>query len=616
MKIPDPKLGAVDVRPVDQQYSNLNLEDGTTALTRGIGALGAGIEHVQNVNEERAKRAREKAIAAATDAGFAQAQEFTTNQMDGYDEPDEAGQQEIGPTGAEDGPLSAPVKGKHVEGFLDSRGNDAYVKAADTTKKLQKFYDSLITSAPNEETRTQLARRIDALKATVHSRIAVHEGDQLRVAELASSNSLQQSTIRTAATLYNDDEKVKPFIDDALASIKRVSLPEEYESKKTDFLSKVSKAMIGKYVAAGDLEGAQKRLTTDSNVLGDDAAPLQEIITRKVKAAEKDAAEIASQTIMGEVAVKARNTFGFIEEKDENKLRDAADARYPKDREEAKKVAETWINDEGQRRQAIVKNWRQQAQSLRVGGMKFRNMPTEMKDNLTKYDPDYVLSVQAHELAEARHFKVERDGTARERAEAKAKQAQIDTEYFYTLKKAVSDDPKVDPEKVLQDFIVMKSKSGQNVMVTPSMEAHGKFEAADALKKTETKEGQTELRTEKSDQDDLEKSLRNFYKVKGKPTDEKMINDQLVNAMEMRRQETKDGKPPPIAELRAKMLSKVEVEVPGRLWGTNTVLKPQVELVKPNPKKTLSPKQQKAYDWAISNPGADADAILKKLGVK
>ena len=424
MKIPGTAPSQVRARPVGTDYSNLNFNDGTSTLTQGIGALSQGIENVQTVLDARAQKAREKAIAAASDSGFAQAQERTTNELHGYDEAPESkpeGTTSIDTLTVED-LATAGGPGKHVPGFLDTRGNEAYEKASDTTTRLQKYYDSLLAAAPNEETKAHLGKRLDALKASVRQQIAVHEGRQLQVAEQASTKALLDTTLRTAGNLYNDDEKLKPFVDDALASLQRSSLPEEFDAKKTAYLAQVSKVMIAKYVAAGDLEGAEQRLKTDEQVLGDEAPKVMELIATKKAAAEKKATELSAEAIASRTADKARNMYGFLEADDENKLRDAVDGVYPEKQEEMRAVVERRINAEAERRKTTIASWTREAKSLRLDGGTAAIYP-ELREKLKKYNPDYLESVKEDDRRRWEHNQARKVSGAAAKAADKAQAA-------------------------------------------------------------------------------------------------------------------------------------------------------------------------------------------------
>lgn len=417
MKIPGPQGGSPNIRPLPAQYSSLNFDDGTDALVRGIGQLGQGIEDVQAVNAARVAKARAKADAAAHDSLFAQAQDFTTQQLHGYDEAPVSkpeGTTSIDTLTVED-LETAGGPGKHVAGYLDSRGNEAYEKASGVTEGLKKKYDELLALAGNETQREMLGKSLERLKSSVQLQMANHEGAQLRVAEQAASKALTDTTLRTAANLYDKPDELKPFVDDALASIKRTVLPEEYEAQSTAFLAGVSKARIAKYVAAGNLDGAEQQLTVDSKVLGDDAPKLQELLTAKKDAAAKKATEFSAEAIAGRTADKVRNPYGFVDEADENKLREAVDGVFPEKHEEMQAVIERRINAEEQRRKSTIDSWTREAKSLRLDGGTAAIYP-ELRAKLKKYNPDYLEAVKEDDRRRWEHSQARKKGSAEARA--------------------------------------------------------------------------------------------------------------------------------------------------------------------------------------------------------
>lgn len=413
MKITIPDFGQAKARPVATQFQNFNRDDGTDTLQRGLGQLEQGVENLQAVNAERAQKAKEKADAAAHDSLYAQAQDFTTKQLHGYDEAPESkpeGSTSIDTLTVHD-LETAGDPGKHVDGYLDSRGNEAYEKSSGVTTALKKRYDELLALAGNDTQREQLGKSIDRLKASVQSQIAQHEGGQLRVAQIAASSALQDTTLRTAANLFDKPDELKPFVDDALASMKRTVLPEEYEAKSTAFLANVSKARIGKYVAAGNLAGAEQQLVLDGKVLGDDAPKIQELLTAKKIGAEKRATELSAEAIASRTADKARNPYGFLEPGDENKLRDAVDGVYPEKQEEMRAVVERRINAEAERRKTTIDSWTKEAKSLRLDGGTAAIYP-ELRDKLKKYNPDYLQSVQDDDRRRWEHNEAKRTSKA------------------------------------------------------------------------------------------------------------------------------------------------------------------------------------------------------------
>lgn len=389
MKIPASPFGQAKIRPLEQPLDRLNRDDGTDTLLQGIGRLGQGVDDVQALNAARAAKAREKADGAAVDSLYAQAQDFTTKSGHGYDEAPESkpeGTTSIDTLTVED-LETAGGPGKHVAGYFDSRGHEAYEKAGDFTSALKKRYDELLALATSDTQRQALSKKLDSLKASVQLQVANHEGAQLRVAEQAASTALQDTTLRTAANLYDKPDALQPFLADALSSIKRTSLPEEYDAKSAEFLSKVSKARISKYVAAGNLDGAEQQLLADTKVLGDDAPKIQELLEVKKKAAAKDAAELTSQAIMDRTVRTLANPYGFLAEPDMNKLRDEASARFPEDKEKAKATAEQWIHIEREKKKAVVGSWINEARILRRKGGT-RALPAELVARIEKYGED------------------------------------------------------------------------------------------------------------------------------------------------------------------------------------------------------------------------------------
>lgn len=607
MKIPVPDFGQAQARPLGTQYSNLSFEDGTNTLVQGIGQLTQGVQSIQSVNEARAQKAREKAIAAASDSGFAQAQERTTNELDGYDEAPESkpeGTTSIDTLTVED-LATAGGPGKHVPGFLDTRGNEAYEKASDTTTRLQKFYDSLLASAPNEETKAHLGKRLDGLKASVQHRIAVHEGQQLKVAAAAGTKALLDTTLRTAGNLYNDDEKLKPFVDDALASLKRSALPEEYEAQKTAYLAQVSKVMISKYIAAGDLDGAEARLKTDSEVLGDEAPKVTELIATKKKAAHKQAAELTSQAAMDRTARSLSNPYGFIAEGDLNKLRDEANARYPEDKEEAKRTAEEWIRIERERKKATVGEWINQARiQRRNGGTK-----AITKDLLLKIEQygedqglDYLERIAEDDRKQFDRYEAKTKGraasAAADREQAKRNKLALTRMQALPYAKQAAFEEEVGFEGQGLDE-QGKANLQRQQQLARNLNEKGFDRAKEAL------------------DNDIEK-IATDKKLKGEdPGTQFELRGDAAAELEIFLQQNDRA---PTAGERAKILSEVALKRATKPRVLDSLRGPGQEFPFQQKKRqgaALGPRDQQAVDWARVNPGDPrAAAILKKNGVQ
>ncbi len=315
-----PRVPTSDAAPIAQtgvqpQYTNFNFADGTAALNAGIGEASQAVGNVQAFNAEKAKKAKDRADAAAVDSLFAQAQDYTTNQLHGYDE---APKPKAGPAGydtlTEDDIASVGAPGEHQKGFLDTRGSEAYEKAGDVTEALSKKYDSLVAAAGNQTQRTLFQNRLNQLKASAHLQIAEHEGQQRRVVEVAATNGLLDTSLRSASNLYDQPKEWRPFVKDALDSLQRSSLPEEFEAKKADYLSKVSQTVISGYLEHGDIAGAQRQFKADSDTLGPDGAAVKARIDQALKVQQRAAIDIEGEKLAAKMVGEATSPTGKVDE--------------------------------------------------------------------------------------------------------------------------------------------------------------------------------------------------------------------------------------------------------------------------------------------------------------
>lgn len=608
MKIPTLQNQGVKPRAATPDYDRLSFNDGTDTLVQGLGRLSQGVNDVQQVNAERAAKAKEKADAAAVDSLYAQAQDATTRELHGYDEAPESkpeGTTSIDTLTVED-LATAGGPGKHVPGYLDSRGHEAYEKAGDVTTRLKKRYDELLGLAGNETQRAMLTKGLERLKGSVQLQVANHEGAQLRVAEQAASKALLDTTLRTAANLFDKPDELAPFVAEALGSIKRTSLPEEYEAKSTEFLANVSKARIGKFIAAGRLEAAEEQLATDVKVLGDDAPKLQELLTTKKKAAAKDAAELTTQAVMDRKVRTLANPYGFLAEADLNQLRDEASARYPEDKEEAKRTAEQWISIERAKKAAVVGSWITEARiHRRRGGTKA--IPAELVARLEEYGEDQGLDF-LERIAEDDRRKWEH-AEARARSGAAKKEADRRQKYLNEL--------------ALTRMKALPWEEQADFAKRVGFEGLGVDELGQAkLEEQQRKAINYQTKGFGSAKEKLDSEIEDVANAKAlKGEDPGSIFDIKADAAGELELFIEKNQRAPDANERNAIISRAALRQATKPRILDSIRGPGMEFPFQQEKRegaaALNPRDQQAADWARANPGDPrAAAILKKLGAR
>ncbi len=309
-----PGVAQAAARP---QYLNPDTRDGTQALQAGVGELAQGIGNVQAVNDERARRAKQRADEIAADSVFAQAQQFTTEKLHGKDNPSGPDVVSI-TTGADNsfvsaGPRQSGGNGEHVPGYLDSRGTEAHAQSGDTLDSIQKKYESLLSVAGTPEQKAIVQRRLLTLYESVRAQVAEHEGQQFKVADQAATAGLLSTTLNSAATLYDRPNDVAKLTEDALASLKRSALPEEFEAKKQDFLSKVSQTRINGFLQADDIAGAQALYNNDKQLLGDDGRSVKAQIDDAVAADQRSKKAARDATDAAQILKNATPDVGYAD---------------------------------------------------------------------------------------------------------------------------------------------------------------------------------------------------------------------------------------------------------------------------------------------------------------
>lgn len=300
--------------PARPDYQQLDHRDGTPALERGIGELAQGVGNLQAVNEERARKAKDRADAIAADDLFTQAQQYTTEQLHGRDETPAAKAGAAGADTLTDADILSVGEKSHVPGYLDTRGTEAHAKSSELLEALTKKYESLLKAAGNDRQRDIVRNRLNTLRESVRAQVAEHESQQFRVADQAATVGLTKTTINSAANLYDRPDDVRKLTEDTLASIKRSSLPEEFEGKKQEFLSQVSQSMIGGFLRNGDVAGAEARYKLDEKTLGDDAERVKAHIDQAKKGLEQGAVDVAGEAAAARaIGVGMQSKTGWLD---------------------------------------------------------------------------------------------------------------------------------------------------------------------------------------------------------------------------------------------------------------------------------------------------------------
>ena len=544
MKIPTVEYATPKQSPVSQVVEKFNFDSGTDTLVAGVGALTAGVQDIEAVNAARAQKAKEKADGAAVDSLFAQAQEETTKGLHGYDKP-------AGPGLLGEGSPEGEVE--HVPGYLSTKGNEAHAASGQFTTDLQKKYDDLLASAKNDEQRAALTKRLLALKQTVRETVAGHESKQLQVAATAASEALQDSTVRMAGEMYNQPDKLKPFVLEGLESIQRNTLPEEYEEKANQFLGRVAVARIETFIARGDFEGASHQVQVDARALGaKQVENYESAIKAKKEAAETKAAQLKGEATAQVEADKLRNEHGFLDEGRENALRAAINKLPPNERIHARGVIEDNIRFEQQIRKAKIDEWTGEAETqvnngAKVGRYGLRTIDPELVKKLEKYNQPFIAKVLhdervANDRYERKRLNKSADIAARRAAAQAEKEQKRANELALTKMKSLPWEEQAEFEKKhgfagmeLDEIGVAKMQEQQRKAINLVKAGHGKAKedldnALDGYLKgkefsPDKGDPAKKFRIKADASEELEKFIERENRVPSAPEREKLISD-------------------------------------------------------------------------------------------
>lgn len=236
-------------------------------------------------------------------------------------------------------------------------------------------------------------------------------------------NNLRTTAIANAGSIDLSPEEMKTALAPVDQAADEFMPAEQAKAAKLELRADVSDATIQRHLDTGKLDQAAAQLELDRGLLGAKrAANLDKAIDEKKKAATKDAEAFSATAFVARTAADARNQYGFLEEGDENKLRDEVGKLTPEKQKVMDPLLERAINTEGERRVATVKSWTNEAKTKRLQGGT-QAIGAELMDRLEKYNPDYVASIREDDQKHWDRLEAKRAGGAKAKAADKAQAA-------------------------------------------------------------------------------------------------------------------------------------------------------------------------------------------------
>jgi hypothetical protein len=532
------------------QQANLGTAQALGAVAQDVGQLG---QSIGNVMEQQAREERQASAKALHDAEVAKRRAEELQVADGLvdlqrrvgdDESKFLGRKGLDAVRASGGTLDA----------FDKYVEEGAKRYTDPTQKLEfqvRAKQALLAARRSVESHT--TREYAAGTATTFA--------NLRDAAVRNAGSVDLSPAEMASALAPVDQAADEFFPAELA-----------KTAKTELRADMAEAVIQRHLEAGNIEKAKAQLEADRSLFAPKrATQLGAAIDRANAGAEKDrvAGEVAK--LVDTSAEAVRTPDGYVTE-------------------EALRKAVPVEGYEGQQRDQVEAEIRQRLQleraKLKADGDKHRDNVNradlqgvragESEVWLEKYDPDFLLARQARKRAEFRAWKASQGDAKGKAAEARLQKA-VDQEFLNRLNAELINDPSTKPDDFLTTFIAEKAKQGDDVMVSDVARARAGLDAAKAGKRADSTEGATERAVANR----FERTLGAAFKQKGKPLDQKLLNERVGRALGLYR-ERLDAKGKPLDEaelagLEAEMLREVTVSEPGRFLGTNDVKKKAID---------------------------------------
>lgn len=562
-----PVLDGPSVSPVAQPGYQPRFVRPDTSIAEGLWALGRSTAAAAGAVESHVEKARREAGAVAEADAMLQQQERATRHLMG--DPTAGGRI----NDAFDGTDTAT-------GFLSTRGLAAGQSSAKVLERLEKDRRELAESIADPEARVRFLQRSGEQMLGYRRQVLAHSAKEFEVARDATAKARAEQAIGQAEAGVPDFDSWRVLQRGVEADLRATARsPEEADARVAAFQSTSAAGMVKGLLAQGRVDEASAYVAESRATLAGHYPEAKALVDRALAGATKDRNAAMAVRVVDAAVGDARGEDGYL---DEGRLRAAVDIEGAKGEDERQALREELdrrVRGEKARLDADIRKERDNANRA---DLQRQPIPGATRTFLERHDPDFLLARDARRRAEYRQWKAEKDGTAREKAAAAAQQKAVDEEFLWTLKGRLVDDPNVSPDDVLRDFVVEKARKGDAVTVSDVMQKHAGFEAKSVAQKAETKEGLAELRAKAAFGGEMEKMFAAEGKVKGKPLDQQQLKTRVNKALAayddaVRANGDKPLTPEQVKALGADLVSKVDVQQPGRWWGTNTVTRTKVD---------------------------------------
>jgi len=495
--------------------------------------------------------------------------------------------------------------------FLGRKGLDALRASGSTLDAFDRYVEE--GAQRYTDPTQQLEFKVRAKQALLAARRSVetHTTREYAAGTANTLANLHDAAVRNAGSVDLSPDEMSLAMAPVDQAADEFLPPEQATAAKRELRADMAEAVIRRHLEVGRVDQAKAQLEADRGLFAQKRAEqLSAAVARAGAGAEQDRLAGEISKLVDTTAEAVRSPDGYVTE------------------EELRKAVRP-EGYEGRQRDMVEAELRQRAQVERA---KFKAEGDQHRDNvnrsdlpgnkrageselwLEKYDPDFLLARQARKRAEFRAWKASQGDAKGRAAEARLQKA-VDQEFLNRLGAELINNPGADPEEFLTTFIAEKAKEGDDVTVSDVARARAGLDAAKSAKRAETAEGATERAVASR----LERTLGAAFKQKGKPLDQKLLNERVGRALGLYRERLEaKGKPldeSELAGIEAELLREVTVTEPGRFWGTNEVKKKAVDVIGAEPAPAGPVKVRFPNGQTFDVPPEKLDAAKKKGGV-
>ncbi len=515
---PYPSLGPAQVEP-DQSAARM-----WGSVAQAVGQAGAGVERLMAADE---RATREAEAVAEADSMLA---------FDGR------------------------AQRRQAE-FAKLRGLAASEARADVAKGLDDDRQELAGALKTPRARNRFLQRSAESLAAYRRQAEAHAGREFEAAREATVKARVGQALGMAEAGVPDFESWLILQRQVEADIRANTRSEDGGAGEVAaFRAESGKKLVEGLLAQGRVGEAEKYVEDNRATLAGQYVEAKAAVARELAGAKEDAGDLVQQGLVDSAAEAVRTPDGYVTEA-------ALRAQFPVEQLEpgARKATELAIRERVRLEEAKladdVKERRNEAEQD-VGA--HRPIRSAVRDFLHQYDARYLRGLDEHVDARWKQLKKEKEGTAREQAEARREQERVDREAANLYAAELVRNPGKDPLEFAREFAADKAASGRSVGISDvGLSALVKAQAG-ASKSADTKESAERRRALA----DLERTLRGAMKGKGGKVDERLLQERVGKAAaEYDRRVEAGGKPldaKQLAELEAASLQPVVVE-PGWL---------------------------------------------------